>query len=164
MLRQQHDVLAAFTQRRNADQDGADAVVEIPSEAAFSGFPPEVAVGRGNDGQIERSLPIVANAADAAFLQRPQQEGLDVERHLADFVKAQHAAIGTLKNARLAFARRAGEGAAGMAEQLAAEEVARDGAAVDRDEGGIRAGAAAVVNEPRDKFLAHAGFAFDEDG
>ncbi len=164
MLGEQHDVPAAFPQRRNTDQDRADAVVEIPAEAAVRGFPPEIAVGRANHTQVERPLPVVADAPDAAFLQGAQQEGLDIKRHLADFVEAQHPAIGALQNARLAVARGAGEGAAGMAEQLAAEKLARDRPAIEGDEGRARAGAAAFVDEPRDEFLAHAGFPLNEEG
>jgi hypothetical protein len=57
----------------------------------------------------------------------------------------------------------AGEGAAGVAEELALQEGLGHGAAVDGDEGVGRAGRL-VVNEPGDALLADAALARDEHG
>ena len=57
----------------------------------------------------------------------------------------------------------AGEGAFAMAEKLGFEEVFRQGAAIDGDEGGELA-AAVEMEGAGDQFLAGAAFAQDEDG
>jgi len=68
--------------------------------------------------------------------------------------------IGHLKQARLALDR-ASEGAALVAEQLALQEILRDGAAVDCDEG-VRGAWAARVDRPRHQLLAGACLALDQ--
>ena len=67
----------------------------------------------------------VAETIELALLQRAQQFGLQPERHLAHFVEQQRAAVGQFEFARLRIGR-AGEGALGMAEQLAFEQSSRE--------------------------------------
>jgi len=62
-----------------------------------------------------------------------------------------------------AAVERAGEGAALVAEQLALDQLARDGGHVDGDEG-AGAAAAVIVQRAGDQLLAGAGFAVDHDG
>ena len=57
---------------------------------------------------------------------------------------------------------RVGEAAAHVSEELRLEQRVGHARAVDRDEWAVRA-AAALVNEPRDHFLADAALARDED-
>ena len=66
-------------------------------------------------------------------------------------------------NLPVLLADRAGEGAAHVAEQLALQQVLRDGAAVDGDERPLGARRAAV-ELARDQLLAGAGLAGDEHG
>ena len=75
----------------------------------------------------------VADPDDDPLLERAQQLHLQRERHLADLVEEQRAAVGRLELALL-VGDRAGEGALHVAEQLALEQVLGDGAAVDGDE------------------------------
>src|SRR5437660_294922 len=76
---------------------------------------------------------VVADAVGLAVLQRLEQLGLERHRHLADLVEEEGAAVGQLELARLG-ARRAGEGAALVAEQLALEQLAGQRGAVDLHE------------------------------
>ena len=80
-----------------------------------------------------------------------------LQRHVADFVQEQRAAIGLLQLADLVF-QRAGEAALAMAEQLAFDQLFGNRRAVHFDEGlaGARAGG---VNRVRDQFLAGAALA-----
>jgi ferredoxin len=74
----------------------------------------------------------------------------DEERHLADFVQTQDAAVGELELARPTIARSAGEGARHVAEQLGAEELLGDGPAIYRYERRIRLAARLGMDETRE--------------
>ena len=90
---------------------------------------------------------------------------MEVEREFADFVQAKGAAMGKLEAAGTAVSRCPGEGAGDVAEELGAEQVLGDGAAVEGDERGVRCSSCAgIVDELREQLLADAGFAFDQDG
>ncbi len=93
-------------------------------------------------------------------MQHAQQLGLHRQRQLADFVQQQRAAVGQLELAA-ALAQRAGERAAHVPEQLAFDQVLRQGGAVERNQrllGTVRAG----MDGLRDQFLADAGLAADQ--
>ncbi len=79
-----------------------------------------------------------ADGAELTLLQRPQQLGLEFQRHIADFVEKQGAAAGQLELAGAALGR-SGKGAAFMPKQLALQQSLRNCRAVDRHERGAPA-------------------------
>ena len=81
---------------------------------------------------------MAADAVELAVAQHAQQPRLQVERHVADLVEEQRAAVGLLE-AAAARRLRAGEGAALVAEQFAFEQVLGDRRGVDRDERALAA-------------------------
>ena len=101
-----------------------------------------------------------ADRAHRAVLQHAQQLDLQRQRHVADLVEEQRAAVGRLEQADVR-AGRAGEGALDVAEQLGLEQLLGNRAAVDGDERrlGARAGA---VDGARQHFLAGAALAADQ--
>ena len=105
----------------------------------------------------------LADALELALLQHAQELRLQVERHVADLVEEERAAVGQLEAAARSRDR-AGEGALLVAEELALEQLARDRGAVDRDERARRARRARLVDGARDQLLAGAGLAGDEHG
>ena len=135
--------LRPLAQRRHAQIDDVEAEIEILAESALAHRLLEVAVRGGDDADVDLHRLGAADAVDLALLDGAQQLGLQARMHLADFVEQQGAAIGFLE---LADAARdgAGEGALLVAEQLAFEQVLRDGGAVDRDERCLGALALAV--------------------
>ena len=92
-------------------------------------------------------------------LEDAEELGLRVERHVADLVEEERAAVGQLDEAGLVPVR-AGEGAAPVAEELALQEVVRDGRAVDRLEGA--APARHAVELARRDLFARPGLAEDD--
>ena len=75
------------------------------------------------------------HAADPAVrvvLEKLQQPGLPLERHVADLVQEEGAAVGQLE-AALAHGHRVGEGAAFMAKEFAFQQVLRDGGGIHHD-------------------------------
>ena len=83
------------------------------------------------------------------------------QRHVADLVEEERALVGGDEEAAL-VGDGAGERALGVAEELALEQRLGDRAAVDRDEGLVRARARAV-DRAREQLLAGAALALDQD-
>ncbi len=102
----------------------------MPSATAFSGSRLVAQITRTSLRDRLRA----ADAGDRAGLEHPQELHLQLHRHLGDLVEEDRAAVGALEEA-LVLAVGAGEAAALVAEQLALDELRRDGAAVERQEG-----------------------------
>src|SRR4029077_6143707 len=94
-----------------------------------------------------------------AVLENPQQVRLEFHLHLRELVEEQRARVRALEEAEVA-ANGACEAAFLVAEQLAARELARYGAAVHGDE--LAGAAAHAVDRLRDELLAGAGLAEHE--
>ena len=149
-------------QRRHVDVEDVEAVEEVGAQVALGDGVAGVAIGGGEDADIDILLGARAKAAKLAFLEDAQQLGLGADGHFADLVEQQRAAGGQLEAAGAALDG-AGEGAFFVAEDFAFDERFRDGGAVDGDEG-PRLARAEVVKGAGDQLLAGAAFAGDEDG
>ncbi len=86
-----------------------------------------------------------------------QQLGLQARRQIADLVEEERAPFGNLDAAGL-IAQRVREGALGVAEELAREELLSEGGAVHGDEGSIAPGAL-QMHGAREHALARAALA-----
>jgi hypothetical protein len=102
--------------------DGVDPEVEVGAKAALAHHAREVAVGRGDQANVDVVAAHVADAAEPLLLDDLQDPRLERDRDLADLVEERGAAVGDLEQAELAR-RRAGERAALVAEQLALEQL-----------------------------------------
>ena len=109
------------SQRRQLDPDDVDAVKEILAERALVDH---AANERFVAAMMRTSTSIPTRPADALerALARTQQFHLHRQRHLADLVEKQRAAM-CLLEAALALPHRAGKGAFLVAEEFAFEEV-----------------------------------------
>ncbi|MNZ79670.1 hypothetical protein D3C78_982800 [compost metagenome] len=160
MFEQQGNVLAPFTQRRQAQFGDIQAIGQVFAKTSGAGFFEQVGLGRGDDAQIDADALVGTQAFEFLFLQHAQQFGLLGQRHALDFIEEHRAAIGVFQLAD-ALALGAGEGAAFMAEQLGFEQGFGNRRAVERNEGFVGA-RAEVVQAARDLFLAAAGLAADQ--
>ena len=143
------------------DVDDVEAVEEILAEGALADALPQIAMGGADHADVDaRHLPVGADLLDLAGLEEAEQQGLHPQRHLADFVEEDGAAVGHLQQAR-PVAVRVGEAALDVAEQLGFEQRIGQAGAVDRDERLAGPGAAAVDQAGRD-VLADAALAGDE--
>lgn len=120
----------------------------------------EIDVRGRDDPHVDRDRFLPAEPLDLAFLQEAQQARLAFDRHVADFVEKQRAAVRRFDPARAPLVR-AGERAALIAEQLRLQQVMRNRAAIDRDERPLAADGALVDRERR-QFLAGSRLARDE--
>ena len=85
----------------------------------------EVAIGRGDEPDVDADRLVAAEALEFLFLQHAQEFRLQLERNVADLVEEQRAAVGQLEAADL-LRDRAGERALLVAEQLAFEQAGRE--------------------------------------
>ena len=132
-LHQERDVLGALAERRELDREDAEAVVEVLAERLLADGLEQVAVGRGDDPDVDLARRRAADPVELALLQDAQQLGLGLGGELADLVEEDRAAVGQLEPAGAA-GDRAGEGPLLVAEQLALDESRGQGRAVDLDE------------------------------
>jgi len=119
-------------------------------------------VGGGDDADVDVDGGVGADADDLALLEDAEELDLGGEGHVADFVEQEGAAVGVLEASESGFGG-AGEGALGVAEELALEDALGQGAAVEGDEAAL-APPAVVVEGAGDELLACAALAVDEDG
>ena len=159
---EQRDVFTPVAERRHRDRKDVEPVEQVAAEPALPGFLEQIAIGRGDDADVDVDRPRTAEALDLAVLQHAQELRLELERQLADLVEEERAAIGQLEAAGLRRVR-AGEGAALVAEQLALDQRRRQRGAVDDDERPV-APAALAVERAREQLLARARLAEEQDG
>ena len=95
-VRQHRRPAAPLAQRRHVDRHFADAEVQILAELLLGDQLLQVLVGRAHDAHVDRNLLPAADALDHAVLQEAQQLGLQRQRHVADLVEEQRAAVGDL--------------------------------------------------------------------
>ncbi len=151
------DVLAALAQRWCLDPHDVQAVVQILAEAARGDGLREILVRRGDHPDVDADRRLAADAEEFAFREHAQQPRLKSERHVADLVQEQRAAVRLLEPADPPLGR-ARERAFLVTEELRLEQLRGDRRRVQRDERRVRA-RRVVVQGPRDELLAGARFA-----
>src|SRR5690625_6167098 len=129
VLGQRNNVFGALAQRRNVQLNHVDAVVEVFAKFMVANGRFKVAVGGGNQPDVDGGFFGGANRANAFFLQRAQQLGLKGGRHVANFVKHHGAAAGAHKQAVPVFFG-ARKSAPAVAEHFLLHQLGRDGGAV----------------------------------
>ena len=117
-------------------------------------------VGSGDDAHISDAQRLLADNAELAALQKPQQCGLRMGRQRIDFVQKQCPAPRVFDQSRL-IALGVGERAAAVSEQGRFDQVVRQRAAIDRHKR-AQVARARVVDLARGKFLAGAGVSLDQ--
>ena len=133
VLGQRRDVGLALAERGQVDLERVEPEEEVLAELVGVDHLAEVAVGRAEDADVDAERVVLADAADLARLEEPEQLDLHALVELADLVEEERAAVGDLEEP-LAVGVGAGEGPLAVAEELALDEVLGQGAAVDRDE------------------------------
>ena len=96
---EQRDVVAALAQRRHAQLQRADAVVEVLAEAPLLDERAEVVMRRRDQADVDGAVLHVAEAAEAFLLEHLQQAGLHLRVHVADLVEEDRAAVRRLRAA-----------------------------------------------------------------
>src|SRR5439155_7459059 len=131
--------------------DDLQAIVEVLAKAPVGDPGFQVLVGRGDHPHVDLDRDVAADALELLLLERAEKLRLRLERHVADLVEEERAAVGGLE---LPLAPRDGarEGAALVPEELALDQLLAERGAVHLDER-LRAAGAAVVERVRDQLL-----------
>src|SRR4029450_3991006 len=160
-LRNRADLQEPLAQRWDLQRDPVEAIVEIGAEALLPDLLDEIAVGGGDEADVDRPRAHAADAHDLLGLEGPQQRSLRRARHLTDLVEKARPAVRELQQAGLG---RLGvrEGAALVSEQLALAQALGEATAVQAEKRLARALRAAVDRLGED-LLPDAGLAEDED-
>lgn len=93
------DVLGALSQGWKGDGELAEAIEEVFAEETFGEHLLQVAMGGGEDADIDGKDLVAADAGDDAFLQDTEQLGLGGERQVADFVQEHRSTLGLFESA-----------------------------------------------------------------
>ena len=115
----------------------------------------------GHDPDVHVQRPLAADPLECAVLEDPQQPHLRGRRELAALVEEEGAPVRPLEPS-LPRPDRPREAAALVAEQLGVDQVGRDGAAVDAQEGARRP-PRTLVDRPGHDLLARPRLAQDQD-
>jgi len=119
--REQRDVADALPQRRQMDLRDVQAVVQVAAKTPALHLGTQVAVGRGNDTDIDAPRLHTPHAQHFPRLEHAQQLRLQGQGQLADFIEKQRAAVGRLEQTDLVV-NRARKRPSHVAEELAFEE------------------------------------------
>jgi hypothetical protein len=94
---QERDVLAALAQRRQMDAEDVEPIVQVAPELLERDELPEILVGRRDDADVDVDGVLAADAQELALLEHAQELGLRRDRHLADLVEEDGAAVRELE-------------------------------------------------------------------
>ena len=148
------------SERGEPEVDDVEPVVEILAEVAGADLLLQVAVGRGDDADVDLLRLALADALELALLEHPQQLDLQLGAHAGDFVEEDGAAVGGLEAAGLVLDG-PGERPLDVAEQLALQQALGQRPAVDPHVGAVGPPAEAVQGAG-DHLLAGAGLAHQQ--
>ena len=142
--------------------ENGKAVKQIFAEMSLGNLFGKIAVGGGNDTDVDLYRTCIANLDELAGFQDTQQLGLQVESHFTDLVKEDSAVVGLLeKSFRLLQSTR--ESACFMTEHLALQQVAAERRAVDSHKG-FSAARTVLMDGLGEDFLSGACLACQQHG
>ena len=133
-----------LSQRRDADGDHIETIIQILPEGVFHNSLAQVLVGSGNNPDIDLLGVVTADPDDFPILDDAQHRGLNVQGHIADFIEKNGALVRQFKFARGTVFVGAGKGAPFISEEFACHQFPGKGSAVYRNKGTGGIGAAAV--------------------
>ena len=130
---------------------------QVRAESALGCEPRQVLVRRRDDADVGAQRALAADTLELAVFDHPQQLLLHQPGGVRQLVQEQRAAVGALETA-LVRARRAGEGAGFVAEQLVLDQCIADRRAVELEEL-VAPALRKIVQARGDQFLARAALA-----
>ena len=157
-LDQRGDVGTAFAQGWDTQWQHVQPVKQVFTELASAHQCREVPRGGGDHAGVKGDDTVGAQRLNLALLQGAQEFGLQGQRHIADFVQKQRAAIGEFEFAVAPFALSTGESAGRNTEKFGLQKCIGHGGDIDADQGATGAFGRGV-NGMRQEFFARPGFA-----
>ena len=162
VVNQKGNVFGALAQGRNGDGEDFEAVVEVAAELLVRDHFGQVPVGRGHQANIHRNGARASQPLELLLLEGSQKLGLQLQRNVSDLVEEKAAVVRQFKAADLLHDG-SGEGALLVPEQLALQQSAGYGGAIQPYKRMVPAGAQSV-DGASDQLLAGAGLPLDQHG
>ena len=147
VMGQSRHIAQARAQRRQMDGDHMETVVQVLAKAALADPLREVGISGGHHAHVHPYVLGTAQPLELALLQDAQQLGLQLQRHISDFVQKQGAAVGLLK-ASDTLVEGAGESPPHMSKQLGFQQILGERAAANRYHGPAMCTARAAISLP----------------
>src|SRR5690606_29868654 len=157
--RESGNILDALAKRWHLEVDHVQPIVEVLAKLSAFDEALDRSVRGGDDAHVDGASAVLADASHLVLLKDSQELRLQIEARVRDLVEEDRSSGGLLEETD-AVAEGAGERAARMAEKLAFEEVRRQRAAIDGDEG-VRRALAQTVQTPGEEGFSCAGLAGD---
>ena len=132
MVDQRRQILHVLGERWSADEEDCEPVVEIGTEVAVVGMLCERLVSCGHNPDIDFDGFVVTDALQLSTLDKAEELGLQRQRHLADLVKEQRAAVCSFDSANSAL-NGPSECAPGVSEELGLKKGLRNRGTIDGD-------------------------------
>ncbi len=101
MLDEQRQILGALAQRRKMQRDHVQPIVEVRSKGSLAHRLFQVAIGGGDDADVDVDALLAADAHELALLDDAQELGLKRRRQLAHLVEKDRALIRQLELSEL---------------------------------------------------------------
>src|SRR5258705_2328911 len=161
MADQQWDILRTVAQRRQAQREHVQAIIEIASELALGNHLGQVATGGCHHPQIDAQILGAAKPFKFLFLEHAQKLRLQLKRDVADFVQEKRAAISHFETPDLSR-NGASEGTSLVTEQFAFEQAKGNCRTIDSYER-LFAPQTSFVDRAGDKFLPGSCLTEDEN-
>ncbi len=95
----QRDIFAALAQRREGDWKDLQAIVQVAAELAGDDHLGEIAIGGGDEANVDGNCSGSADAFEFFFLQRSQNFGLEFRRKVPYFIEKERALMGEFQPA-----------------------------------------------------------------
>src|SRR5215510_2937441 len=162
MAHEQWDVFASLSQRRKANRESVEPVIQIFAESAFLNGFGQIGVGDRHYAHIDSHGRRISDRLKFFLLQHAQQFRLAREREAVNFVENDRSTVRQFE-AALAILNRAGEGAFLVTEQFAFEQCFGQRGAIDLDQW-PSASAAVKMNGLGDQLLPCPAFTLNQDG
>ena len=161
MLGQKLNVRLAFPQGRNLDFNDIETIKKVLPEPPVDDILGQVAVGGGNDADVNGYIPGITHGLEGFFLDSPQEFDLKLLVDFPYFVQKDRALVCCFQQAFFILGSTC-KGTLFMPEKLTFHEGFRYSAAIDDDKR-LVISITFLVNGPGNQFLAGTAFTGDKD-
>src|SRR5581483_11710161 len=161
MFCEERDVVLPLPERTDLDRKYVQPIEQVLAKTTGGHSLFQVAIRRRDNPDVCQPRAIFTHPLVAFLLEHAQELALHVQRHFADFIQKQRAALRSFETAS-AVLDRAGERAADVSEEFAFKKLFRNRGAVDTNQR-LFLPRTATMNFARDQFFAGAGLTRDED-
>src|SRR5260221_2494359 len=163
MIDQDFNIAYPLAERWYDDLDNSNAEIEVFPETPLGHFQFQIPIRGSDHANIDRAWLALAETVDHVFFQYSKQVGLEIQRHFANLVEAQHAAIGEFEPSRSPLAGGSRTGARRMSEQFAAEKFLGHSTAVEGDKRLLTGLLTGGMDEAREQLLADTCLTLEQD-